>query len=199
MLNTFGLSRPQDRDDRAEGARQSGDVGQGIRRHEQPQAHVQADLERFQAKWIPVRVKKTRQNKRARVVAARRSSVDGAGLGPSRGRRSRSMPQRADRQRTEAMYAGAVSECRGRDEEGPRPRHWKTRPRPTLANAGSGDGSAAAAIAASQRAWEAYREAECRGVVGRGEGSGRMVWVFGCLTEKTRERIRELETPFYQR
>ena len=44
-------------------------------------------------------------------------------------------------------------------------------------NAGSGDGSAAAAIAASQRAWETYRDAECRDVVGRGGGSGRMVWV----------------------
>ena len=66
-------------------------------------------------------------------------------------------------------------------------------------NAGSGDGSAAAAIAASQRAWEIYRDAECRDVVGRGGGSGKMVWVFGCLAEKTRERIRELNTPFYQR
>jgi uncharacterized protein YecT (DUF1311 family) len=63
--------------------------------------------------------------------------------------------------------------------------------------AGSGDGSAA--IAESQRAWEIYRDAECRGVVGRGGGSGRMVWVFGCLAEKTRERIRELKAPFYQR
>jgi uncharacterized protein YecT (DUF1311 family) len=66
-------------------------------------------------------------------------------------------------------------------------------------NAGSGDGSATAAIAASQRAWEIYRDAECRGVVGRGGGSGRTVWVFGCLEEKTRARIRELNTPFYQR
>jgi uncharacterized protein YecT (DUF1311 family) len=66
-------------------------------------------------------------------------------------------------------------------------------------NPGSGDGGAAAAIAASQRAWEIYRDAECRDVVGRGGGSGRMVWVFGCLAEKTRERIRELKTPFDQR
>jgi uncharacterized protein YecT (DUF1311 family) len=66
-------------------------------------------------------------------------------------------------------------------------------------NAGSGEVSAAAAIAASQRAWEIYRDAECRDVVGRGGGSGKMVWVFGCLAEKTRERIRELNTPFYQR
>lgn len=67
------------------------------------------------------------------------------------------------------------------------------------AASGSADGSAAAAIAASQRAWEIYRDAECRDVVGHGGGSGRMVWVFGCLAEKTRERIRELNTPFYQR
>ena len=66
-------------------------------------------------------------------------------------------------------------------------------------NAGSGDGGVAAAIAESQRAWNTYRDAECRGVVGRGGGSGRMVWVFGCLAEKTRERIRELNTPFYRR
>ncbi len=66
-------------------------------------------------------------------------------------------------------------------------------------NAGAGDGGAAAAIAASQRAWEVYRDAECRDVVGRGGGSGRMVWVFGCLAEKTRERIRDLNTPFDQR
>ena len=66
-------------------------------------------------------------------------------------------------------------------------------------NSGSGDGSAAVAIAESQRAWEIYRDAECRGVVGRGSGSGRMVWVFGCLAEKTQERIRELNAPFYQR
>jgi uncharacterized protein YecT (DUF1311 family) len=66
-------------------------------------------------------------------------------------------------------------------------------------NSGSGDGGASAAIAASQHAWEVYRDAECRDVVGRGGGSGRMVWVFGCLAGKTRERIRELNTPFYQR
>jgi uncharacterized protein YecT (DUF1311 family) len=64
---------------------------------------------------------------------------------------------------------------------------------------GSSNGSSSAAIADSQRAWEIYRDAECRGVVGRGGGSGSMVWVFGCLAEKTRERTRELEVPFYQR
>jgi uncharacterized protein YecT (DUF1311 family) len=66
-------------------------------------------------------------------------------------------------------------------------------------NSGSGDGSLSAAIAASQRAWEIYRDAECRDAVGRGGGSGRMVWVFGCLAEKTRDRIRELNTSFDQR
>jgi uncharacterized protein YecT (DUF1311 family) len=66
-------------------------------------------------------------------------------------------------------------------------------------NIASNDGGTAAALAASQRAWEIYRDAECRDVVGRGGGTGRMVWVFGCLAEKTRERIRELNTPFDQR
>lgn len=69
--------------------------------------------------------------------------------------------------------------------------------RPQSGNAA--DGSAVAAIAESQRVWETYRDAECKGVVGRGGGSGRMVWVFGCLAEKTRDRIRELNIPFYQR
>ena len=57
----------------------------------------------------------------------------------------------------------------------------------------------AAAIAASQAAWEAYRDAECRGLVGLGGGSGRPVWVYGCLAEKTFERMRELRVPFDQR
>lgn len=64
---------------------------------------------------------------------------------------------------------------------------------------GSVDRGLVAAISASQSAFEIYRDAECNGVIGRGEGSGRMVWVYGCLAEKTRERIRELRTPFYQR
>ena len=57
----------------------------------------------------------------------------------------------------------------------------------------------AAAITASQKAWQAYRDAECNGVVGDGDGSGSQVWRFGCLAEKTFERIQELQTPFYQR
>jgi uncharacterized protein YecT (DUF1311 family) len=51
----------------------------------------------------------------------------------------------------------------------------------------------------SQQAREAYRDAECRGVVGRGGGSGTMVWVLGCLAEKVRARTQELEVPFEQR
>ena len=62
-----------------------------------------------------------------------------------------------------------------------------------------GDKGWAAAISESQRAWEIYRDAECWGVVGRADGSGRMVWVRGCQVEKIRERIKELNVPFYQR
>lgn len=57
----------------------------------------------------------------------------------------------------------------------------------------------AAAISKSQSAWIAYRDAECWGVVGSGDSSGRMTWAFGCLAEKTLQRINELKVPFYQR
>jgi uncharacterized protein YecT (DUF1311 family) len=57
----------------------------------------------------------------------------------------------------------------------------------------------ATAITASQAAWEAYRDAECRGLVGLGGGSGRPPWIYGCLAEKTFERMRELKVPFDQR
>jgi uncharacterized protein YecT (DUF1311 family) len=57
----------------------------------------------------------------------------------------------------------------------------------------------AATLRKSQLAWQAYRDAECRGFVGYGEGSGRMVWVLGCHAEKNRERTQELQVPFYQR
>jgi uncharacterized protein YecT (DUF1311 family) len=60
-------------------------------------------------------------------------------------------------------------------------------------------GDEASAIAESQRAWEIYRDAECKGVVGSGTGSGRMTWVWGCLAEKTKQRTIELNVPFYQR
>ncbi len=56
-----------------------------------------------------------------------------------------------------------------------------------------------AAIAASQKAWEAYRDAECWGVVGRPGGSGSFTWGFACAAEKTLERIEEVKVPFYQR
>ena len=59
--------------------------------------------------------------------------------------------------------------------------------------------SLAAAITASQNSWRIYRDAECQSVVGHGDGSGRMAWVWGCLAEKTLERIQELKVPFYQR
>ena len=62
-----------------------------------------------------------------------------------------------------------------------------------------GVSSQAAAITASQKAWQVYRDAECTGVVGSGDGSGSQVWRFGCLAEKTFERIQELQTPFDQR
>jgi uncharacterized protein YecT (DUF1311 family) len=61
------------------------------------------------------------------------------------------------------------------------------------------DGPSSAAFVESQRAWEIYRDAECKGVVGRGGGTGRMVWVFGCLAEKNRVRVEEINVPFYQR
>jgi uncharacterized protein YecT (DUF1311 family) len=62
-----------------------------------------------------------------------------------------------------------------------------------------GVSSQAAAITTSQKAWQAYRDAECSGVIGSGDGSGSQVWRFGCLAEKTFERIQELQTPFDQR
>jgi hypothetical protein len=36
-------------------------------------------------------------------------------------------------------------------------------------------------------------------VTGRPGGSGRFVWAYGCLAEKTLERIDELKVPFEQR
>ena len=91
------------------------------------------------------------------------------------------------KQCTEAVYRAATAELetlyRGAVDAAVRP-----------------DGSGrAAAIAASQAAWEAYRDAECVGLVGLGGGSGRSVWVYGCLAEKTFERMRELKVPFDQR
>ena len=68
-----------------------------------------------------------------------------------------------------------------------------------LERASKGERKRAASIAASQRAWAVYRDAECKGVVDSGEGSGRMVWLWGCLAEKTNARILELNVPYDQR
>jgi len=58
----------------------------------------------------------------------------------------------------------------------------------------------AVAIEASQKAWEAYRNAECGDVVGGGTwGSGTAAMVLGCYAEKDYERIQELKVPFYMR
>ena len=53
----------------------------------------------------------------------------------------------------------------------------------------------ATAIGKSQIAWQAYRDAECWGVVGHDRGSAARPWVWSCLVEKTLQRIRELEVP----
>ena len=64
----------------------------------------------------------------------------------------------------------------------------------------SSSSSPAFAIETSEKAWEAYRDAECGGVVRGGAwSSGTAVMVMGCYAEKTYERIRELKAPFYQR
>ncbi len=157
---------------------------------------MHAALKRFRAKWIPVRVKKTRQNKQAAhrlllavlvSMLASLAQAEDADLA-----RCLNSPTGSEqKQCTLALYQSAAEEMKL-----------------TLAgvlqraaeyDAPSTDGGLAAAISASQRAFEAYRDAECTGVVGRGEGYGRMAWVNGCLAEKTRERIHELRVPFYQR
>lgn len=51
------------------------------------------------------------------------------------------------------------------------------------------------ALTKSQSAWQAYRDAECWGVVGSGGGTGSATWAFVCLIEKTKERMRELTVP----
>jgi uncharacterized protein YecT (DUF1311 family) len=51
----------------------------------------------------------------------------------------------------------------------------------------------APAISKSQIAWQAYRDAECWGVVGYDHGSAARPWVWSCLVEKTLQRIKELE------
>ena len=60
--------------------------------------------------------------------------------------------------------------------------------------------SPAAAIEKSQKAFEAYRNAECGEVIGGGEwGSGTAVMVMGCYAEKDYQRIEELKLPFDRR
>jgi len=60
--------------------------------------------------------------------------------------------------------------------------------------------SESSAIEASQKAWEAYRDAECGGRIGGGGwGSGTAVMVMGCYAEKNYERVQELKVPFDQR
>jgi uncharacterized protein YecT (DUF1311 family) len=63
----------------------------------------------------------------------------------------------------------------------------------------AGEKDWAVSVAESQHAWEIYRDAECKGVVGSGGGSARMAWILGCLAEKTNARIIELSAPFDQR
>ena len=58
----------------------------------------------------------------------------------------------------------------------------------------------AAAIEKSQRAFEAYRNAECGEVIGGGAwGSGTAAMVSGCYAEKDYQRIEELKVPFDHR
>jgi uncharacterized protein YecT (DUF1311 family) len=51
------------------------------------------------------------------------------------------------------------------------------------------------ALRASQRAWVAFRDAECEGHVAKfwGGGTGATVDIIGCKTEKTEQRTRELK------
>jgi uncharacterized protein YecT (DUF1311 family) len=51
------------------------------------------------------------------------------------------------------------------------------------------------AMRAAQRAWVAYRDADCKGLVAQewGGGSGTSAAVLGCMTEKTMERTKELK------
>jgi uncharacterized protein YecT (DUF1311 family) len=153
-------------------------VGKVGRRHEHAQAFVQADL----ARGFLLAATVSMASSLARAEDADLVRCLNAPTGGEQ------------KQCTQALFQNAVEEMKKV--------HARVAERAAEADArnpGSGDGSLSAAITASQRAWEIYRDAECRDVVGRGGGSGRMVWVFGCLAEKTRDRIRELNTPFDQR
>jgi uncharacterized protein YecT (DUF1311 family) len=57
-----------------------------------------------------------------------------------------------------------------------------------------------AAMRASQRAWVAFRDADCKGVVPMewSGGSGTSAAVLGCMSQKTIERTKELSERYLQ-
>ena len=57
------------------------------------------------------------------------------------------------------------------------------------------------ALRQSQRAWVAFRDAECKDHVAMfwTGGSGTTVAVLGCMTDKTKERTREIEEAYSER
>ena len=117
---------------------------------------------------------------------------DGARPGPRRGHRSHPMPQRDDRRRTGGMH----QHCAGaNDLEGGPPRTRETRPSGGSSPCRGTRRGGRAAIAASHQRLGSLPRSRVPGRHRAGEGSGRTRLVFSYLTEKTRERIRELETP----
>lgn len=83
----------------------------------------------------------------------------------------------ADR-RLNAVYKDALAQIAASDLEAPYDRKsWE------------------AAMRASQRAWVAFRDADCKGLVPMewSGGTGTSSAVMGCMTEKTEARIRELK------
>jgi uncharacterized protein YecT (DUF1311 family) len=63
-----------------------------------------------------------------------------------------------------------------------------------------GSPSLTTAISKSQSSWQAYRDAECWGVVGyhrtpNERPAAALPWAWSCLAEKTLQRIRELDAP----
>ncbi len=57
------------------------------------------------------------------------------------------------------------------------------------------------AMRESQRAWVAFRDADCKGVVPMewSGGTGTSAAVTGCMTEKTNERIKELDERYSEK
>ena len=51
------------------------------------------------------------------------------------------------------------------------------------------------AVRSAQRAWVAYRDAECKGVVAQvwTNGTGSASAILGCMTDKTVQRTKELK------